>query len=491
MKSQKYILHSVAVLAVAALATACSSEDELTDKTSGNKGTVTITAYQPNTRVGFDSAGNGYWQAGDEIGVWSNGESKFSSFTIASEAGEASATFSGTVTGGIGQYAVYPYNENHNLSGSSLIYYLPEKYTYTSVDQTFLPSEKNGNSFCMPMYGIVSDDNTVSFKHLGGVICLKIDKMPAENGTVKVIETTNKLCGFFTANLTDDVPKIKTAQSESNNAVTFVYSGATKDAVGVFYLPVATGSYNLTIEVSGNKQFSTTTSGTVEVACAHLKVVKVTTNYTTSTPESDGSKTINGHKFIDLGLPSGLLWAETNIGAETEADGGDYFAWGETTAKFSYSIDNNVHYDTSSGSFKKYNSADGKTVLEAADDAAYVNWGSFCRMPTYSEFDELNNEENCTWTWVECTNSEDETIYCYKVVSNKNNNFILLPASGHYDVITLHSPGSVGLYWSSTLCTYYSYVTAAFSCNITSSVHSEFGIYNRYYGFPVRPVAEP
>ena len=125
MKSQKYILHSVAVLAVAALATACSSEDELTDKTSGTKETVTITAYQPNTRVGFDKDGNGYWQAGDEICVWSTGENKFSYFAIASGAGEASATFSGTVTDGIGQYAVYPYDQNHKLSGSSLTYYLP------------------------------------------------------------------------------------------------------------------------------------------------------------------------------------------------------------------------------------------------------------------------------------------------------------------------------------------------------------------------------
>ena len=98
MKSQKYILHSVAVLAVAALATACSSEDELTDKTSGNKETVNITAYQPSTRVGFDSEGAGYWQTGDRIGVWSTGESKFSTFTIdESGVGKASATFSGKI----------------------------------------------------------------------------------------------------------------------------------------------------------------------------------------------------------------------------------------------------------------------------------------------------------------------------------------------------------------------------------------------------------
>ena len=51
---------------------------------------------------------------------------------------------------------------------------------------------------------------------------------------------------------------------------------------------------------------------------------------TLDTAPVDNSKTINGHKFVDLGLPSGLLWAETNIGAEKPADDGNYYAWGET-----------------------------------------------------------------------------------------------------------------------------------------------------------------
>ena len=45
---------------------------------------------------------------------------------------------------------------------------------------------------------------------------------------------------------------------------------------------------------------------------------------------------INNHKFVDLGLPSGLLWAETNVGAASSSDDGDYFAWGETEPKSYY-----------------------------------------------------------------------------------------------------------------------------------------------------------
>ena len=485
MMNQKYILHSVAVLAVAALATACSSVDELTDTTSGVKETMTITAYQPNTRVGFDSNGDGYWQAGDKIGVWSNGEngeSKSSPFTIATGAGEATATFSGTVTGGIGQYAVYPYNESHSLSDNTLTYSLPSSYTYTSVDQTFLPSEKNGNSFCMPMYGVVSD-NKVQFMHLGGVICLKIDKMPAESGTVKVTDASNRLCGTFTANLTDTNPEIKTATSDADTdkSVTFTYSGATADKPGVFYLPVASGCYNLSVLVADGEKYSYTTDYSVTVARSELQALKVVTKYAYNV------RTVGGHKFVDLGLPSGLLWAETNIGVETAYDDGNYYAWGETEPKDSYSWDT-YRWGTAEDDILKYNDADELYTLELEDDAAYVNWGSGCRMPTQSEFYELSNTDNCTWTRVSCINSADETIDCYKVVSVKNGNIIYLPASGERDGDYLYDRDYAIYYWSST----FPLMDVKSAYRLYGSFYPEVGsISRRYYGFPVRAVAGP
>ena len=482
MKKINFTLHAVAACAIAALAVACSSDDETTEKQSGVKETITITAYQPgdeaSTRLAFTDKGKAYWHAADKIGVWSNGESKFSAFDLSTGAGTATASFRGEVMDGAGDYAVYPYNENHKLSGSSLTYYLPNSYTYTSVDQTFFPDDNNGNSFGAPMYGVVSDDNTVSFKHLGGVICIQVDKMPAESGTVKVTEASNQLCGTFTATLTDDAPEIKTAQATSNNSVTFVYSGATADAAGVFYLPVATGSYNLTIEVSGNKQSSTTTTG-VEITRTRLQVVKVTTNYYYA---------INGHKFIDLGLPSGLLWAETNIGAETAADDGNYYAWGEKEAKSTYDW-STYNYGSSASDLTKYTSSDNKTVLESSDDAAYQNWGSPCRMPTQANFAELCNSEYCTWTWTSKTNSSNETINGYEVTSKGNGNSIFLPASGIRDGSTLYSRGSDGFYWSSAL--YNGDVSHAYDLYFYSGSYDGNDNDGRCYGLTVRPVAEP
>ena len=128
-------------------------------------------------------------------------------------------------------------------------------------------------------------------------------------------------------------------------------------------------------------------------------------------PSSPTYTLINGHKFVDLGLASGLLWACTNVSAASFSDDGDYFAWGETKSKSRYSLgtykwnnkpDDNVLWIT------KYNAADGKTTLDANDDAATVNWGSPCRMPDISEFEELYNQ--CVWSWMSNYNGTSGTL---------------------------------------------------------------------------------
>ena len=94
----------------------------------------------------------------------------------------------------------------------------------------------------------------------------------------------------------------------------------------------------------------------------------------------------SSYKFVNLGLS--VSWAETNIGATLPADVGDYFAWGETETKTDFTAKTAKNYDSSNG-YAKYTNADGKTVLEKADDAAYVKWGASYRMPTQAEFQEL------------------------------------------------------------------------------------------------------
>ena len=199
---------------------------------------------------------------------------------------------------------------------------------------------------------------------------------------------------------------------------------------------------------------------------------------------------INGHEYVDLGLPSGLLWATCNVGATKPEEKGDYFAWGETTPKETYSWDN---YKWCKGTLKtliKYcgNSdygnegfTDGKTVLDPDDDAAAVNWKGGWRMPTREEFEELLANTTNVWTTVNNVNGRKFT------AKNGSGKSIFLPAAGYFDNGTLKKPSEGCLYWSSSGLSSDSY--DAFYRNLTKSIVNGSQTY-RCFGFSVRPVNE-
>ncbi len=199
----------------------------------------------------------------------------------------------------------------------------------------------------------------------------------------------------------------------------------------------------------------------------------------TPTPGGDGKE----HAYVDLALPSGTLWARTNVGAETEADYGDYFAWGETKPKEVYDWTTYPWYVQ--GTVNKYNTDDNKTTLEPADDAATANWGSECCMPTYAQWSELNNSSNCTWQWVTMTKADGTKVNGYKVSSTRNDNYLFLPAAGYRFGSSLYDAGSYGLYWSSSLRS--DDPLRARGLYFTSGSHG-WNNYYRYYGLCVRPV---
>ncbi len=187
------------------------------------------------------------------------------------------------------------------------------------------------------------------------------------------------------------------------------------------------------------------------------------------------------HEYVDLGLPSGTKWATCNVGATSPEEYGDYYAWGETTTKETYSWDTYKHGDGET--FSKYNATDGLTTLEAADDAAVANWGGSWRMPTDVEWTELR--ENCDWVW---TYYYDGTgVAGYVVVSKTNGNSIFLPATGSCDGGALDYAGDYGYYWSSSLSTDYpDYAWSAYF--YSGNVSRDY--YDRYYGHSVRPVQD-
>ncbi len=157
--------------------------------------------------------------------------------------------------------------------------------------------------------------------------------------------------------------------------------------------------------------------------------------------------------WIDLGLPSGLLWNSCNLGASSPEKYGNYYAWGETTTKKDYSW-KTYRYCTAGGDLTKYNynsicgTVDNLTTLEAMDDAATAALGSDVHTPTRAEWDELINNTTLEWTTVKGVKG------CKFTAANGNS--IFLPAAGYRvdtDLEFEGGRGSSGYYWSSTLVT--------------------------------------
>jgi len=162
-------------------------------------------------------------------------------------------------------------------------------------------------------------------------------------------------------------------------------------------------------------------------------------------------------EYVDLGLPSGTLWATCNVGANRPEEYGDYFAWGETEPKSDYSWSTYKYCEGSENTMTKYCAqssygyngfTDDLTELQPADDAATANWGSGWQMPSREQIQELWNSSYTTTEWTQVNG-----VYGRKITSNSNGNSIFLPAAGYRNGTDLRNAGSYGYYWSCSLNT--------------------------------------
>ena len=201
---------------------------------------------------------------------------------------------------------------------------------------------------------------------------------------------------------------------------------------------------------------------------------------------NDNSGTLDVHEYVDLGLPSGTLWATCNVGANSPEEYGDYFAWGETEPKNDYSWSTYKYYKGTDDTMTKYctssidGTVDNKTELEPSDDAATANWGSGWQMPSREQRDELINSSYTITTWTTMNGK-----YGRKITSKSNGNSIFLPAAGYRYVTSLKYAGSYGYYWSRSLAASHSYYAS--SLYFYSSDIDTYLSY-RYFGRSVRPV---
>ena len=180
----------------------------------------------------------------------------------------------------------------------------------------------------------------------------------------------------------------------------------------------------------------------------------------------------NGHFYVDLGLPSGTLWATCNVGAERADETGSYYQWGHTTTEIC----------------KKHHTPIGKIPtlqtprLDMQRDAARANWGGLWRMPTKEEFEELI--KSCKWEQAKCG-----TRVGYRVTGPDGND-LFLPRTGR---ISYKRPDffESGYYWASQQCesdgvSLYAYFLKL--DGLYSDEHIKIDTANKIFNFAVRPV---
>jgi hypothetical protein len=178
--------------------------------------------------------------------------------------------------------------------------------------------------------------------------------------------------------------------------------------------------------------------------------------------------------FVDLALPSGLLWCEHNIGASTPYEHGLYFSWGNVIGHAEgsgYDFSDAVYAETPGAALT------GNIPVNGTYDLARHNMGAPCRLPTVGEFQELNSNCDSEWT-------DEDGVAGRRFTSRINGNSIFFPASGDRSGTGLNGRGSGGLYWSAAL---YS-AASGYNLYFDSGGVNPAGNSNRFYGFSVRAV---
>lgn len=192
---------------------------------------------------------------------------------------------------------------------------------------------------------------------------------------------------------------------------------------------------------------------------------------TTIAAQSTVAGAIDGHDYVDLGLPSGVKWATCNIGADSPSDYGDYFAWGEAQTKVKYTKGNSTTYKKSENEY----------IYLVLQEKIGEEHGT-CRQRTNTK----NSMKNCTWSFDDIDGHTG-----YTATSKINGNSIFFPCAGNIDGTKIdHCGGIIGAceYWSSTSATYDAKNIWGINFSILGSIIWGTIGQDRYIGRSIRPV---
>ncbi|MBO5677478.1 MAG: fimbrillin family protein [Bacteroidaceae bacterium] len=428
--------------------------------------------------VVVDNAGVSFlWAANDTVGIFPHSGSQ-AEFAMEEGVGMQTATFNGggwALKHSATYSAYYPYNfYNRDLTK------IPVKYEGQTQDGNAATTHLGAYDYmaasvATPSNGAVAFD----MQHMGALVMLQTNLDEAKTLTSVALKANDAV---FTKTGTMDLSVVNPAITATSTTNTFTitlsnFTVAENETSTIYFMLAPTNLVGETLEIT----LSDEKGAYMKFEAAGKNFVAGTAYaYTLTNGEKLNTVTYNA---VDLGLPSGTLWADRNVGADAPEAYGDYFAWGETETKDNYAwstykwCNGSDRTQTKYCTNSSYGTVDNKTVLELEDDAAYVNMGAEWRMPTLTEQIELL--DNCTWEWTTQNGVNG------RKVTGPNGNSIFLPAAGYRYGSSLSNAGSYGYFWSSSLNESHPY-GAYILCFYSGSY--DWGYYGRYYGRSVRAV---
>ena len=415
------------IIPVVALSLGCTRENDTDVTHIDGVFTLYASSGETETKTVIQQDGSIFWSPGDCITVfYGNIPGKFTSTNTEPA---ASAEF----TGSLGSFAldgetefkaIYPHSDDIVMPGENgiLSIYLPSEQT--AVEGTFA----DDLFICVAK----SKDYNLHFYNVCGGIKFSLSR----DDIKKVVFRGNDreiLAGRLGVEFASDGKPVVSKTTAGQSSVTLVAPDGGTFKAGSYY-------YLVTVPRELNKGYTLDlfTDECVETISSDSPVTVIRSAWGVLKDIGTSSQPIDESGAVDLGLPSGLLWASCNLGASRQEGYGDYYAWGETEPKDDYSWETYKWSDGDRYSFTKYggsHSFDNKDRLDPEDDAAFVNLEGRWLIPTPSDFSELIN--NCTWKWTTRNGISGFS------VTGPNGKSIFLPAAG---VMDAGSPVGIGDY---------------------------------------------
>ena len=297
-------------------------------------------------------------------------------------------------------------------------------------EQTYVPDSFAPNAALM-MAAAALEDSKITFRNTCGILVIKLygEDVNVQNIRLSALDADARISGTFNISMeVRGIPQMEFLSSGANYidmvCTEPVALNAGEADYTEFYFMVPPGTYHsmgILVTTSGGGSFEKTTSKDITITRNHITrmaPVEVIPEGGIQVPEA-----------IDLGLPSGTLWASFNLGASAPEEDGNYYAFAETETKDDYSYSYWKYLDKSYGFVLKYNlweeygPIDRRIGLDPEDDAAHVLLGSDWRIPTLEELDELRTK--CTIT------TETVNGVSVRKFTGPNNNYIYIPNAGY------------------------------------------------------------